>query len=40
MTDPLTPIELLAACAVVTLGSALQGAVGFGLGLFAVPVRV
>jgi uncharacterized membrane protein YfcA len=40
MTDPLTPIELLAACAVVTLGSALQGAVGFGLGLFSVPILV
>jgi uncharacterized membrane protein YfcA len=40
MTDPLTPIELLAACAVMTLGSVLQGAVGFGLGLFAVPILV
>jgi uncharacterized membrane protein YfcA len=38
MTDPLTAIELLAACAVVTIGSMLQGAVGFGLGLFSVPI--
>ena len=40
MPDPLTPIKLLAACAVVTLGSVLQGAVGFGLGLFSVPILV
>jgi uncharacterized membrane protein YfcA len=38
MTDPLTPIELLAACAVVTLGSAVQGSVGLGLGLVAAPI--
>jgi hypothetical protein len=38
MTDPLTPIELLAACAVVTIGSAVQGSVGLGLGLVAAPI--
>jgi hypothetical protein len=38
MTEPLTPIKLLAACAVVTLGSAVQGSVGLGLGLIAAPI--
>jgi len=38
MTDPLTPIELLAACAVVAIGSAVQGSVGLGLGLVAAPI--
>jgi uncharacterized membrane protein YfcA len=40
MTEPLTPIKLLAACAVVTIGSALQGSVGIGLGLLAAPILV
>ena len=38
MTEPLTPIKLLAACAAVTIGSALQGSVGLGLGLVAAPI--
>ena len=38
MTEPLTPIKLLAACAVLTIGSVLQGSVGFGLGLIAAPI--
>jgi uncharacterized membrane protein YfcA len=40
MTEPLIPIKLLAACAVLTIGSALQGAVGFGYALVAAPVLV
>ncbi len=40
MTEPLTPIKLLAACAVVTIGSALQGSVGFGSALVAAPILV
>lgn len=40
MTEPLAPIKLLAACAVVTIGSALQGSVGIGLGLLAAPILV
>jgi uncharacterized membrane protein YfcA len=40
MTETLTPIELLAACAVVTTGSALQGSVGFGSALVAAPILV
>lgn len=40
MTEPLTSIKLLTACAVVTIGAALHGSVGFGLGLFAVPILV
>jgi uncharacterized membrane protein YfcA len=40
MTEPLTPIELLAACAAVTVGATLQGAVGIGLGLIAAPIFV
>ena len=38
MTEPLTTIKLLAACAAVTIGSTLQGAVGIGLGLIAAPI--
>jgi uncharacterized membrane protein YfcA len=38
MPDPLAPIKLLAACAAVTIGSALQGSVGLGLGLVAAPI--
>ena len=38
MTEPLAPIKLLAACAAVTIGSALQGSVGLGLGLVAAPI--
>jgi uncharacterized membrane protein YfcA len=40
MIEPLTPIKLLAACAAVTVGAALQGAVGIGLGLIAAPILV
>jgi hypothetical protein len=36
MTEPLTPIKLLAACAAVTIGSTVQGSVG--LGLVAAPI--
>jgi hypothetical protein len=38
MTEPLTPIKLLAACAAVTIGSTVQGSVGLGLGLVAAPI--
>jgi hypothetical protein len=38
MTEPLTPIKLLAACAVMVIGSALQGAAGFGSALVAAPI--
>jgi len=38
MTEPLTLIKLLAACAAVTIGSTLQGSVGIGLGLVAAPI--
>lgn len=38
--EPLTPIKLLAACAVVTIGAALQGSVGFGSALVAAPILV
>jgi len=34
------PSEILAACLVVALGAAIQGAVGFGVNLFAAPVLV
>jgi uncharacterized membrane protein YfcA len=40
MTEPLTPIKLLAACAVLTMGCALQGSVGFGFALVAAPILV
>ena len=38
MPEPLAPTKLLAACAAVTMGSALQGSVGIGLGLIAAPI--
>ncbi len=38
MTEPLIPIKLLAACAVLTIGAAVQGSVGIGLGLIAAPI--
>ena len=40
IAEPLTPINLLTACAMLTIGSALQGSVGFGLALVAAPVLV
>jgi uncharacterized membrane protein YfcA len=40
MPELLTPIKLLAACAVMTVGSALQGSVGFGSALVAAPILV
>jgi uncharacterized membrane protein YfcA len=40
MPEPVTPIKLLAACAVLTIGSALQGSVGFGSALVAAPILV
>jgi len=40
MPEPLAPIELLVACAAMTIGAALQGAVGIGLGLIAAPILV
>jgi uncharacterized membrane protein YfcA len=38
MTEPLTPIKLLAACAVMAIGCALQGSAGFGSALVAAPI--
>jgi len=38
MIEPLTPIKLLAACAVMAIGSALQGSAGFGSALVAAPI--
>ena len=37
---PLTAIDLLLAISVVTIGSVIQGSVGFGLGPLAVPLLV
>lgn len=36
----LTPLELLAASAIVAVGALLQGSVGFGLGMLAAPLLV
>ena len=38
MPASLTPVELLAACAVVALGATVQGTVGFGIGLVGAPL--
>ena len=40
MPEPLAPVKLLAACGVMTIGSALQGSVGFGSALVAAPLLV
>lgn len=34
----MTPLQLAAATVTVTLGATLQGSIGFGLGLFSVPI--
>jgi len=39
-TEPLTLIKLFAACAVMAIGSALQGSIGFGSALVAAPLLI
>ena len=38
LPDTLTPVELIVACAVVTVAATLQGSVGFGFGLVTAPI--
>ena len=38
MLEPLTGVELLVACAVMTVAATVQGSVGFGLGLVSAPI--
>jgi uncharacterized membrane protein YfcA len=40
ITEPLIPVKLLAVCAVLTIGCALQGSVGFGFALVSAPILV